>query len=236
MIWDHPCALIPREHFCQSFQSPNPLHKPVGGRVISVMPRRKAWNGQKPETPEEARRYLMEIARETVEEIGLARATLADVAERAGVTRQTVYRYFEDTDDLFRSAAALSAGGLLTRMVERVRSVAGWPERLIEGTVFVVREIPKDPNLGSLLDEAGGIDLKMLAKLDIARQTAAAFAEGDVPLPPKELEELTELMLRLVESFLRTAPDDARTDEELRGFLLRWIAPAIRDRMQKSKR
>ena len=84
------------------------------------MQRRKAWNGNPPNTQAEARRFLLDVARRCVEQHGVSKASLSDVASAAGVTRQTVYRYFSNADDLFSAAAVLASGGFHERMRRRV--------------------------------------------------------------------------------------------------------------------
>ena len=67
--------------------------------------RRKAWNGSPPKTQAEARRFLLAEAERCIERFGLTKVGLSDVADAAGVTRQTVYRYFENAEELFNAAA-----------------------------------------------------------------------------------------------------------------------------------
>ncbi len=81
-----------------------------------LMPRRKAWGGSPPADDHEARRRLIEVTRTCIEEYGYERASLGEVAKRSGVTRQTVYRLFPSSEDLFHSAATLASGGALERI------------------------------------------------------------------------------------------------------------------------
>ena len=107
------------------------------------MQRRKAWNGNSPKSEAEARRILLDVTRDCIERFGLSKVGLSDVASAAGVTRQTVYRYFADAEDLFNSAAVLASGGFLQRMRERVlRQHEGLAERMVETLVLAIHEIP----------------------------------------------------------------------------------------------
>jgi len=55
------------------------------------------------EEAEQTRRRIMQAARDVFHEKGLTRATLLDVAERAGVTRGAIYWHFKNKEDLFEA-------------------------------------------------------------------------------------------------------------------------------------
>ncbi|UCC23190.1 MAG: helix-turn-helix transcriptional regulator, partial [Planctomycetota bacterium] len=65
--------------------------------------RKAPWGGSPPPGDDaEARRRLLEATRRCIERLGPERVTLGDVAKEAGVTRPTVYRYFDTGEDLLR--------------------------------------------------------------------------------------------------------------------------------------
>lgn len=194
------------------------------------MPRRKAWNGTPPRDAAEARRVLLDVARECVERLGLTKASLSDVAEGAGVTRQTVYRYFESTDDLFRSAAVLASGGFHERLRRRAMRRESLAERLVENLVFCVIEIPKDPHLHALTTTGDHFSLAMAIGLGFIQEEMRALAEGDLALSKRDQDELAELLLRLLHSFLAD-PGEPRSERQLRAYLYRWLVPMIEARL-----
>ena len=57
------------------------------------------------ERQDETRRRIVEAAVELHSTVGPARTTVAALAERAGVTRPTVYAHFPDADALFRACS-----------------------------------------------------------------------------------------------------------------------------------
>lgn len=193
------------------------------------MPRRKAWNGDTPASPEAARRRLLEVASACIERLGLERAGLSDVAEVAGVTRQTVYRFFESTEDLFRSAAALSSGGFHQRLRKRAMAKPTLAERMVECLVFTIRELPSDPHLGPLAmkDEYFGLDAVL--RLSFVQEEIVALAGGASPFSASDLDELAEVMLRLLHSFMFD-PGHKRSEKELRAFFLRTLVPLVEAR------
>ena len=194
------------------------------------MPRRKPWNGMAPASTAEARRLLLDAASDCINRLGLAKAGLSDVAQAAGVTRQTVYRYFESTDDLFHSAAALSSGGLHERMRAAAMVRPTLAERIVECVVFCIQEIPRDPHLLGLTSLDEHLTVSAVLRLSFVQEEMAFLMEaGQEKLPSRDLDELAELLLRLLRSFLRD-PGELRDEAALRAFLVRWLVPAIEAR------
>ena len=194
------------------------------------MQRRKAWNGNPPKTQAEARRFLLGVARDCVERFGLSKAGLSDVASAAGVTRQTVYRYFENADDLFNSAAVLASGGFLERMRARVLAHDGLAERMVETLVIAIHEIPMDPHLSALAQSGESFSISSALKLFFVQEEMFELAEGDLHLDDVLRDELAEILLRLLNSFLAD-PGPARSEDELRAFLYRWLIPLIEEKL-----
>jgi AcrR family transcriptional regulator len=195
------------------------------------MARRRAWNGNPPESPAEARRILLEAARSCLERIGPEKAGLSDVARDVGVTRQTVYRYFEDVDDLFRSAAVLASGGFHERLRLSAMRRSTPAERMVECILYCVREIPDDPNLRALSAFGEHFAASTLVELGFVQEEIRLLAEGDPGLTREECDELAELMLRLMVSLLQD-PLPGRDEEQLEKLLMGWLVPMIDARRQ----
>ncbi len=189
------------------------------------MSKRKAWNGSSPSTPTDARRILLESATKCVERLG-RRAGLTDVALEAGVTRQTVYRYFEDTEDLFRSAAALASGGFLERMRAQVRTRETLVEQVVECMVFTIRGLSSDPNLGNITPDDDMFSLSSMLELGFVQEEVRLLTDGNPGMTTQQLDELAELLVRLLHSFLEE-PGVDRSEDELRTVLATWLKPLL---------
>lgn len=193
------------------------------------MQRRKAWNGNSPKSEAEARRILLDVARDCIERFGPSKVGLSDVASAAGVTRQTVYRYFSDAEDLFNSAAVLASGGFLERMRERVlKRQEGVAERMVETLVLAICEIPNDEHLAMLMQSADFFAVSAFVQEEIL-----ALSDESIGLGAQERDELAEILLRLLTSFLSES-GPARSEEELRTFLFRWLVPLIEPKLRAS--
>jgi len=72
-------------------------------------------------TPEERPRQILDAALAVFNEQGLAGARLDDIAERAGISKGTIYLYFASKDDLFREVVRDTFASLL----ENVAGLSG---------------------------------------------------------------------------------------------------------------
>ena len=199
------------------------------------MQRRKAWNGDPPKTEAEARRVLLHVTQGCIERFGLSKVGPSDVASAAGVTRQTVYRYFANADELFNSAAVLASGGFLERMRARVLQHEGLAERMVETLVVAIHEIPKDAHLSTLVLSGDSFAVSPALRMLFIQDEMLALSGGDIALTSLERDELAEVLLRLLKSFLDD-PGPERSEDELRAFLYRWIIPVIDEKLQAADR
>ncbi|MCR6483684.1 TetR/AcrR family transcriptional regulator [Amycolatopsis sp. OK19-0408] len=194
------------------------------------------WQGNPPGTQDEARRRIVEAATACLDRAGLAKTSLSDVAAEAGVTRQTVYRYFPKLKDILRAVALAGVEEFAGRM-ERHLAAFGTPaEAAVESVVFAVRTVPGEPYLGLLL-QAGEADFftdGVLSPLafsfgaGILRNVPVDWAAAGVETD-EDLQGLAEVLMRLFMSFLQHPSTAPRSDDDLRAHLRRWIGPALRE-------
>ncbi|NYD55837.1 AcrR family transcriptional regulator [Nocardioides marinisabuli] len=191
------------------------------------------WKGDPPPTEALARARILEGARRCLERTGAAKTTLSDVAQEVGVTRQTVYRYFPGLADLLQAVAEAGAAAFVERMRAQVAAIPTPAEVVCEAIAFCVEELPREPHIAPLLDaddralfghgvtSGTGVDLagSFLRDLDID-WTLAGVAD-------RELDELAELMLRLIGSLLQHPPGSPRSPDDVRRFVRRWLGPAL---------
>lgn len=190
--------------------------------------RTHGWGGDPPASDEEAVARIVAATRRCIDEHGVATST-ALVAESLGVTRQTVYRYFASTDDLLAATAIDATGAFLDRLAVHVAGISDPNAALVEAVAFALEEIPGERYLSFLLLSG---KVTAFAK-GVTSPTALAFGRSILMRFPVEwaalgydealMEELTEYVLRLLQSFLFDPGDPQRTGAELRDFLGRWI-------------
>jgi AcrR family transcriptional regulator len=193
------------------------------------------WQGNPPGTEDEARRRIVEAATACIDRAGLAKTSLSDVAVAAGVTRQTVYRYFPSLTDILTAVAVAGAEEFAERMEHHLASFASAAEAAVESVVYAVRTVPDEPYLGLLL-QAGEADsftagvtsplafslgARILRNLPVD-WSAVGVTTGD------DLRGLAEILMRLFISFLQYPSTPPLTDDQLRALVRRWIGPALR--------
>jgi AcrR family transcriptional regulator len=199
--------------------------------------RAHGWAGSPPADADEARARILATTRELLTEFGST--STAEVAEQLGITRQTAYRYFPTTEDLLNAAAMAAVADLTTGMVDHVRTFvdatsgdAG--DAAVEGVAYVFEHLRDDPALNRLLAPgrlSGTVaDLTSSSSIDLGRSLIAGFGidwEG-LGWDETRQRELVEHLLRTLQSLVLDPGEPARSGAELRAYLQRWLAPALR--------
>ena len=193
------------------------------------------WQGNPPGTEDEARRRIVEAATACLDRAGLAKTSLSDVAAEAGVTRQTVYRYFPGLKDILRAVALAGVEEFAGRMERHLARFGTPAEAAVESVVYAVRTVPGEPHLGLLL-QAGEADFFTDGVISPLAFSFGARILRNVPVDwagagietEDDLRGLAEVLMRLFMSFLQYPSEPALTDDELRALVRRWIGPALR--------
>ena len=196
------------------------------------MARRRGWGGHPPASDEEASERIVAAAVELIAQTG-STITIGDVAASLGVIRQTVYRYFATADDLMRAAAIASVDDFLGQLTQRLRGIHDPAEAMTEGVLYALDAVGRTPHLGILLsgsnlnahsgdvasELARDFGMQMITRFDVDWQRYGY----DEPA----LRDLVEFTLRIMLSFFVAPNEPARTPDELRRFLRRWLGSAI---------
>ena len=193
---------------------------------------RKGWAGVPPVDDDEARKRIIDATVRIVDRQGAAQTAVSDVADALGITRRTVYRYFTGTEELFTAVAEVALGSFVAR-VENITADMDVTGQLVEVVAYIIEQLPREPQLLLLLanDRSNSFSRAMLAPSEIARcrailhQTHIKWA--DLGYDDRTIDELVELLLRIIQSMVIAPPDPPRSSAELRAYLHRWIGPAL---------
>jgi AcrR family transcriptional regulator len=172
---------------------------------------------------------------------GLAKTTLEDVAAEARVSRQTIYRYFANRDELLLEAMlqelARTAGpDPSDAMVAGVATPADAVEVLIEGVLFQLESIRVNPTLSALVaTESESVRATIEGASRLLFQHYAAdlrpwleLGQGTGYLNPDlDPDELSEWVLRVSLSLFFTEGPVARDADELRTYLKTYLVPVL---------
>lgn len=193
--------------------------------------RRHGWAGNIPVDDDEAIGRIIEAARASIDATGSV--SVSEVATQLGITRQTVYRYFPTLDALLAGTAMSAVGAFLDRLARDLHAITDPTTAVVEGIAYTLEQLPKDRYL-ALVMEPGRASAFAAG---ITSQTAIAFGRSILErfeidwdatgFGGQRLDELIEFMLRTLQSFILDPSGSGRDGQELRAYLLRWVAPAI---------
>ncbi|AKK29478.1 TetR/AcrR family transcriptional regulator [Mycobacterium sp. EPa45] len=193
--------------------------------------RSRGWAGATPASDEEAITRILDAVDDIVADQGAA-IRLADVARKLGVTRQTVYHYFPNADALLVASTMRAADGFLDQVADHAHGLKDPVAAVTECISFATESLAGDPQLENLLTRRR----KEEGDVSLTGETAIAFCLSifhrlDVDwelhgFDGTALDGLAEVTLRTVQSLLIN-PSLRREGNELRGFVARWIGPAI---------
>jgi AcrR family transcriptional regulator len=176
-------------------------------------------------------------ARKRISETGTT--STSEVAELVGATRQTVYRYYPTTEDLLTAAALDAVADLVDQLVEHVRqhllaTHGDAAEAAVEVVAYVYEHLSTDPALnrliapGRLSSTLSGLTAPSSIALGGKLLSGFGVDWSKAGLAEDDQLELVEHLLRTLQSFVLDPGDPARTGDELRRYLRRWVAPALR--------
>lgn len=199
---------------------------------MHAVARRRGWGGNPPVDDDDATHRIVTAAVDLIGQTGSA-ISIADIAESLGVIRQTVYRYFPNSDALMRAAAIASVAGFLDRLTAYVSGIEDPVDAMTEGVVYTLTEVRRIPHLGILLtgtysnlhpdgltsDEAQAFGIAMINRFDVDWER---YGYDDAAL-----RELVEYVLRTMQSFFISPGNPPRSDDELRQYLRRWMGAGI---------
>lgn len=144
-----------------------------------------------------------------------------------------MYRYFPNSDALLIASAMRAVDGFIDQVVDHVSGVNDPVTAIVECVSFAVETLTGDPQLEGLLarrqdgeavtsltsDTATSFCLSFFHQLDVDWQLHGFDSTA--------LEELAEITLRTLQSMLTDPGQPIRKGAALRGFVARWLGPAI---------
>lgn len=186
---------------------------------------------------DEARVQILAAARSRLAEAGST--NISEVAGVLGVTRQTVYRYFPTSEHLVDAAALDAVAEMTERLGDHVRQHldrtggdAG--DAAVEVVAFVYEHLRGDPALdrmvapGRLTSTVAGLTAP--ESIALGRELLSGFGLDWVALglDDEAQRELVEHLLRTLQTLVLDPGNPPRTGDQVRAYLQRWLAPALR--------
>lgn len=168
---------------------------------------------------------------------GLRRATMDEVARRAGVGRMTVYRRFGTKDELLRRLIVREAYRLVAAVGDATKAEPDLADRIVTGFVTVLRLTRDHP----LIDRLVRVEPEVLTELStlehpdfvgLGRAFIAAElrrAQADGTIADVDPDQVAEVVVRLVISFvvLPRSVVDVTDDAAARTFARSVLVPIL---------
>jgi AcrR family transcriptional regulator len=204
------------------------------------MPQRTSPRRQLGTDAEDAKELLKQAAERCVERYGIEKTTMEDVAREAGVSRPSVYRYFQDRDDLLLAVMADRSRALVGRAHRFIRRQQNFADGLVEGLIYIADHGRRDPFTRRLVASDGAeYGQRLLHAHNAAAEFAGEFwaplfddAEAEGVLNPSLDRDAGYLWLALtgltLMSLLDGKPESTERARKLvRGFVVpAFLAPA----------
>jgi AcrR family transcriptional regulator len=185
----------------------------------------RAWSRE--EQPDLAIERILDGADKAFVELGVSAASMGKVAEFAGCSRGTLYRYFENRHELHQAYVERAAQQITERVRHAIEGIEDPRERLIQGVVRSLREVRRNPGMAAWFDP--GVS-DMAARMSRSSEVVGQMTERFVAelLGPRRRDRESRLrarwMVRVIVSFLALP---AASEAEERALIERFVAPAL---------
>lgn len=162
---------------------------------------------------------------------GIERTSMSDVAKQAGVSRQTVYRYFNGRSSLLRAVVLRTVRRHWSEMSIVCGACESLHEWLVEAIFHCVREIPKEPQ-HRLMTQLRAYDEGMLVVLTDEGLDPAITAmrvhyeealRRRLMKPGLTMPLIAEWLYRIIHSYVVLPTSRLTSDESLRE----WLSVAV---------
>lgn len=195
--------------------------------------RTHGWAGLMPPADDNEATKRIVIAAGELMDSGATEVNIRQVAQKLGIARQTVYRYFPNTQALLAATAQHATDEFLDDLTRSLEGLTEPSHAIVEAIALTFERLREHRRFGLLF--ARPENAKFTAEVTAARSIAigrvivdhlaidwAAHGWTDA-----DMNELVEIMLRFVQSLLVDPGDPLRSPAELRAFLHRWVGTAI---------
>ncbi len=187
------------------------------------MPR--SWSRE--EQPDLANDRILDAAEKVFIEQGISAAGMAEIADAAGCSRGTLYRYFPTRHELHLAYVQRAARDIIARVSQSVADVQDPHKRLTEYILRSVREVRKNPGTAAwFVFGEDGIGARMSRAPEIVETLTAAVSSVRLGLPDssKSTGLRTRWVVRVIVSLLS---DPATSAIEERSQVERFVVPSL---------
>lgn len=172
---------------------------------------------------------ILEAAARAYADLGVARTRMGHIAQYAGCSRGTLYRYFKTRSELDLAYINRSARLLSAHLKRELGEIKDPRKRMVEGILRAVQEVRASPGMSAWFDpRASGRTARISHGSRVINTLSIAFVEQVLGLDQHDpaSEQRGPWLVRVVVSLL-TMPGESA--EEERMLVERFIAPGLLD-------
>jgi len=184
-----------------------------------------AW-GREAE-PDLAAGRILDAAEKAFIELGPSSAGMAEIAQLAGCSRGTLYRYFKSRHELHLAYVDRAAKQIGEAVQAEVGEIGDPDERLARAILGAVREVRRNPGTAAWFEPgASGMAARMSRSSEVIETLTARFAKEllDPNEKGRERRLLARWLVRVIVSLL-AMPGESAAEE--RKLVERFVAPAL---------
>ena len=177
-----------------------------------------------------SREPILDATREVIGDAGFDGVTIAAVAKRAGVSRQTVYSIFGSREELVSQAISERLTSLFGAVSDLQSSATTPLDLLVEILVVTRGHILGDPLLRTLTLAGGSNPIFDPGAAERARRCARSLlvpATEQFPQLVPRLDFFSDVGVHMGWSVLCLDSPETRSDADLRTFLRTWLGPLV---------
>lgn len=196
-----------------------------------------SWGREAPANIDDARNRLIDAAEACFARFGVVKTTLEDIASQAGVSRATVYRYFDGgRDEVILGVVLREARVFLDALGRRVQREETLDAAIVEGVMYTVASVGENDHLALLFSpEVAGQTSAIAGASTVLFEIASDFlrpileqARRDGMLRQGvEADDAAEFVVRMILSLLAVQGPERRSASKDREFVRTYCAAAI---------
>jgi len=185
----------------------------------------RGWGRE--DEPDSAAEKILDAADKAFVELGVSAAGMAEIANFAGCSRGTLYRYFKNRHELHLAYVQRASLSIQRRVLEQVESIEDPQRRLVEFILCTVAEVRNNPATAAWFEVGtSGLAARMSRSAEIVETLTKSF----VPEKLGAARSRSRLGLRqrwLVRIVVSLLTDPAETEAEEREIVERFVVPAV---------
>lgn len=203
---------------------------------MSIDKQHTRWGEGTRTSGSKGRDRILAAAQTCYSNIGVHKTTVEDVAHEAKVSRTTVYRYFNNRDELLTAVVFGETKYVIDIIAKRLETVSDLADFMVEAMVIALEETPKMPMADAIFSEDGttlasrlcfsseeiiALGTGLIAKrFELAQAQQKISAELNIIL-------VIEWVVRILLSYLSSPSLVTQSSEQQRQLFNLFIRPTL---------